>query len=276
MVSVPELTASRGAENHGEPLVNRHSVLLRGRDKTDKTAGERKSAIHRFAVAGSPSLSSDHAGFAGELFHHAAPVGGRAKRLFDIVIASTTLVVMAPIMILLAAFIYLTMGRPVFFVQQRVGFKGKIFGCFKYRTMVKDADERLAKHLACCPEAERAWTETQKLRHDPRVTVLGQILRKSSLDELPQLFNILRGDMSCIGPRPVIREELERYGSHVEDYARAKPGLTGMWQVSGRSKTSYAHRVKCDRYYVRRWSMLLDFNILIRTIPAILKFDETA
>lgn len=205
-----------------------------------------------------------------------APVGGLIKRVFDVTIASTTLILMAPTMILIALLILITMGRPVFFVQQRVGFNRRLFGCLKFRTMVVGAGDRLAAYLAENPVAAQAWSETQKLKHDPRVTWLGRVLRKSSLDELPQLFNVLRGDMSCIGPRPVLQDELKRYGDHDADYAKAKPGLTGMWQVNGRGNTSYAHRVKCDRYYVRRWSVALDFRILIKTIPAVMKFDETA
>ena len=204
-----------------------------------------------------------------------APVGGVVKRAFDVTIASTTLVLMAPIMILIALLILVTTGGPVFFVQQRVGFRRRLFGCRKFRTMVVDAGDRLTAYLAEHPAAAQSWRETQKLRNDPRVTWLGRILRKSSLDELPQLFNVLRGDMSCIGPRPVLWDELARYGSHATEYARAKPGLTGMWQVNGRSNASYAHRVKCDRYYVRRWSVGLDLGILFKTIPAVIKFDET-
>jgi exopolysaccharide production protein ExoY len=205
-----------------------------------------------------------------------APVGGLVKRVLDVTIASTTLILMAPTMLLIALLIMITTGGPVFFVQQRVGFNRRLFGCLKFRTMVADASDRLAVHLAENPDAAQAWRETQKLKNDPRVTWLGNILRKSSLDELPQLFNVLRGDMSCIGPRPVLLDELKRYGDHDTDYAKAKPGLTGMWQVNGRSKTSYAHRVNCDRYYVRRWSVALDFKILFKTIPAVMKIDETA
>ena len=204
------------------------------------------------------------------------PVGGLIKRVFDVTIASTTLVLMAPTMILIALLIVITMGRPVFFVQQRIGFNRRLFGCLKFRTMTVKGGDWLAGYLAENPDAARAWSETQKLKHDPRVTWLGRLLRKSSLDELPQLLNVLRGEMSCIGPRPVVQDELKRYGDHETDYAKAKPGLTGMWQVSGRSNTSYAHRINCDRYYVRRWSVALDLGILFKTIPAIIKVDETA
>jgi len=207
---------------------------------------------------------------------YVSPVGGTAKRVFDITISATSILLMAPIMLVVAALVYLTMGRPILFTQERVGFRLDPFRCFTFRTMVSDADECLQRHLRHCPDAARTWSETRKLKTDPRVTPLGHILRKSSLDELPQLFNILRGDMSCIGPRPVLARELsQRYGPAASDYIRAKPGLTGLWQVNGRSGTSYAHRIKCDRYYVRTWSVLLDLQILLRTIPAVWKFDET-
>lgn len=206
----------------------------------------------------------------------ARPVGGFMKRSLDCTIAISALIIMSPIMIAIALLILVTMGRPVIFIQQRVGFNKSLFGCFKFRTMVADAQERLAKHLAEDSEAAKLWHETQKLKQDPRITWLGHILRKSSLDELPQLFNILLGEMSCIGPRPVLATELHRYGQYAEDYAKAKPGLTGVWQVNGRSNTTYAHRVNCDRYYVRRWSLLLDIIILFRTIPAVLRVKDTA
>jgi exopolysaccharide production protein ExoY len=205
------------------------------------------------------------------------PIGGLGKRGFDIAVAVSALIVMAPLMIIVALAILVTMGRPVIFIQQRVGFGGAAFGCFKFRSMVVDAEERLARYLAGNGAAALAWAETQKLKHDPRITWLGHILRKTSLDELPQLFNILRGDMSCVGPRPVLASELaEHYGIHARDYAAARPGLTGMWQVSGRSNTTYAQRVNCDRFYVRRWSPALDLMILLRTLPAVLRVRETA
>jgi exopolysaccharide production protein ExoY len=174
------------------------------------------------------------------------------------------------------ALVLLTMGRPVFFSQERVGFRGRKFKCMKFRSMVKDAPKALEAYLAANPQARMEWAQTQKLRHDPRVTWLGRILRKSSLDELPQLFNILKGEMSCIGPRPVLPVELERYGRHSTAYKNARPGLTGLWQVSGRSNTSYEERVRLDRIYVRRWSLGFDIRIMLRTVPVLFKFDETA
>lgn len=205
-----------------------------------------------------------------------APLGGGVKRCFDLTVALTTIILMTPTLLLVTAMIYLTMGRPIFFVQQRVGFGRKQFGCFKFRTMVTDANERLAAYLSQNPEAARMWHEKQKLTHDPRITWLGHILRKSSLDEMPQLFNVLAGHMSCIGPRPVLMDELMRYGPRDRLYAKARPGLTGMWQISGRSSTTYTHRVLCDCYYVRRWSLALDVAILLKTVPAVMKFNETA
>ncbi|WP_088347483.1 MULTISPECIES: sugar transferase [Rhodomicrobium] len=248
--------------------------MLLGRDPAARLGEETASSLSAWASA--HAQNAEQSAEAG--FHPVAgaPIGGAAKRIFDITIAFTTLVLMAPLMLLIAALIYATTGGPVFFAQRRIGFNRATFSCYKFRTMVTDADARLKLHLATHPEAARAWQETQKLKYDPRITWLGHILRKSSLDELPQLFNVLLGQMSCIGPRPVIAEELQRYGEHAQDYLRAKPGLTGMWQVNGRSSTSYAHRVNCDRFYVRRWSLLLDFIILFKTIPAVLKFDETA
>jgi exopolysaccharide production protein ExoY len=167
------------------------------------------------------------------------------------------------------------MGGPVIFVQPRVGFGRNMFNCLKFRTMVPDAQQRLERYLAEDAEAAALWRDTQKLKDDPRITWLGHVLRKTSLDELPQLFNVLRGDMSCVGPRPVIASELARYGAHASDYLRAKPGLTGIWQVGGRSTTSYAYRVNCDRYYVRRWSLMLDIVIMLRTIPAVMRFRDS-
>ena len=139
--------------------------------------------------------------------------------------------------------------------------------------MVTDAPERLRKLLESDPLAAAEWTANRKLRNDPRVTAIGAILRKSSLDELPQLFNVLRGDMSIVGPRPVTEEELDRYSSSIGAYLACRPGITGLWQVSGRSTTTYSKRIACDTFYARNWSMALDAKILIVTIPALLVTD---
>jgi exopolysaccharide production protein ExoY len=142
--------------------------------------------------------------------------------------------------------------------------------------MVTNGGEVLHRHLDAQPEAAREWRETRKLASDPRVGYLGNLLRKSSIDELPQLFNVLRGDMSLVGPRPIVPDELEYYGRHAQEYLKTRPGLTGVWQVSGRNRLSYAARVARDCHYVRHWSLAVDLAVLIKTIPAILKFSETA
>lgn len=204
------------------------------------------------------------------------PVGGPTKRIVDIVISVIALIATGPLLIIIAALIYISMGRPIIFAHERVGFNKSLFRCYKFRSMVSNSQEVLAKHLANDPEAARSWAETRKLMNDPRVTSIGRFLRKSSLDEMPQLVNILKGDMSCVGPRPVVIEELAKYGISNRDYLATRPGLTGLWQVSGRSNTTYLSRVCLDRIYRRRWSLNLDFLIMVKTIPAVLRFRDTA
>jgi len=205
------------------------------------------------------------------------PLGGLSKRLFDIVGASVALVLLAPLMLIIALLVRFVLGGPVIFSQRRVGFDGQAFVCYKYRSMPKDADAVLRRHLGSDPAAAREWAETQKLRDDPRVGVLGKVLRKGSIDELPQLFNVLRGDMSLVGPRPVLPNELaDRYGRHAPAYLQARPGLTGMWQANGRNSVGYRGRVARDRYYAKHWSLALDVLLILKTIPALLNFDQTA
>jgi len=205
-----------------------------------------------------------------------APVGGALKRALDVAIALLVLLLLGPLMGLIAVGIRLSMGGPVIFRQERIGFNGYTFVCFKFRSMVQNADDILREHLAHEPSAAREWQETQKLRHDPRVSFFGNLLRKSSLDELPQLFNVLRGEMSCVGPRPIVKAELGRYGSHARTCFRARPGITGMWQTNGRNRLSYAERVALDHYYVSHWSFRLDMLLLLKTIPAVLRVDNTS
>ena len=200
------------------------------------------------------------------------PLGGTLKRAVDLFIATLTLLFLAPMLLLIALLIKLTMKGPLLYSQSRVGHRGKVFTCYKFRTMVADADERLEQFLNKNPAAACEWAENRKLMNDPRVTKFGHLLRRSSLDELPQLINVIRGDMSCVGPRPVVMAEIARYGTYAREYFAARPGLTGLWQVSGRNTTTYARRIALDRYYVRRWSMLLDLEILVSTIPAVLNF----
>lgn len=204
----------------------------------------------------------------------ARPIGGRRKRLADVVIAAAALVAAAPLFVLIIILIKVTSPGPAIFAHTRVGFEGRPFRCYKFRTMIADAEAFLAEYLAGDSAAARQWRECQKLSNDPRVTPIGHLLRKSSLDELPQLFNILKGDMSFVGPRPIVSEELVHYGPHVEEYFRARPGLTGLWQVTGRSTTDYARRVSLDVQYIRTWSIWTDLIILCRTTVAVLRFNE--
>jgi exopolysaccharide production protein ExoY len=200
-------------------------------------------------------------------------VGGLSKRTLDILIASSAIAAILPLMVVVWLIIRCSSGAPAIFVQQRVGLGGRLFPCFKFRTMCLNSRAVLEHYLATQSEAALEWQVTQKLKDDPRVTRVGRILRKTSLDELPQLLNVLCGHMSCVGPRPVLAEELPRYGSCASSYLQTRPGLTGMWQVSGRSKLSYDDRVTLDTQYVKQWSMLLDIKILLKTITVLAKFD---
>jgi exopolysaccharide production protein ExoY len=203
-----------------------------------------------------------------------APIGLTSKRLIDIAIALSGIALLAPLLAICFVATLLTSPGPALFRHRRVGFKGKYFECLKFRTMVSDAPERLRQLLESDPIAAAEWATHRKLRYDPRVTIIGDILRKSSLDELPQLFNVLRGDMSIVGPRPVTEEELVRYSSSVGAYLACRPGITGLWQVSGRSTTTYNKRIACDMFYARNWSMALDAKILIVTLPSLLLSDS--
>lgn len=201
-------------------------------------------------------------------------LGGTSKAVLDKVISATALVLALPLMAMVAILIRAGDGGPAIYGHSRVGANGRPFRCYKFRTMVCNGDEILKAHLAACPDSAREWAATHKLTNDPRVTPMGRLLRRSSLDELPQLFNVLRGDMSCVGPRPVVAEELVRYGENAVDYLAARPGITGLWQISGRSSLDYADRVKLDALYVRRWTLGLDLVILIKTIPAVLRTQD--
>jgi exopolysaccharide production protein ExoY len=191
-------------------------------------------------------------------------------RLLDLTIGIVAVVVFGPLLIALAILIYLSNPGPIFFVQQRIGFNGKSFACFKFRTMVVDAQDRLARLLEEDPAARLEWERDHKLRNDPRITPLGRFLRKSSFDELPQFFNLINGTMSAVGPRPIVVAEITRYGRWFGDYCRVKPGITGLWQVSGRSDTTYRRRVALDVAYSRHRSIGLNLKIMFMTIPAVL------
>jgi exopolysaccharide production protein ExoY len=202
------------------------------------------------------------------------PVGTGSKRAVDIVLALSGILLLAPLFLICYLLTVVTSSGPALFRHRRVGFRGRHFECLKFRTMRTDASERLRELIESDPVAAAEWASSQKLRRDPRVTAIGALLRKSSLDELPQLFNVLRGEMSIVGPRPITDEELERYTTSVGAYLSCRPGITGLWQVSGRSSTTYEKRVACDAFYAQNWTMALDAKILIVTIPSLLESES--
>ena len=195
------------------------------------------------------------------------------KRALDIGITTLVGLALAPLVAVIAIAIKLTSRGPVFFKHERLGQRGRRMWVYKFRTMVPDANQRLESCLAEDPELRREWQETQKLKKDPRVTTVGSLLRRWSLDELPQLWNILRGDMSLVGPRPIVDDEVQKYGPAFELYKRVPPGLTGLWQVYGRNNTSYPRRVDLDSYYVRNWSIWLEMHIILRTLRVVICRD---
>lgn len=201
---------------------------------------------------------------------YARAARARGKRFADIVLALSALVLFSIVFLLVALAIRVSSPGPVLYRHMRVGRNGKSFGCLKFRTMVTNGDEVLTDHLARDEAARIEWGMTRKLRNDPRITPIGTMLRSTSLDELPQLLNILRGEMSVVGPRPVVQDELALYGTHVDAYLAARPGLTGLWQVSGRNDVSYDERVRLDREYVEGWTMRNDVILILRTVPAVL------
>ena len=200
----------------------------------------------------------------------ARPWPRRLKRAFDLVMGSVVFFFVAPLFGAISWQVARS-GRPVLYRHERIGKGGRRFDCFKFRTMVPDADRVLADHLAAHPEARAAWERDHKLKHDPRVTRFGAWLRRTSLDELPQLINVLRGDMSLVGPRPVVAEELARYGDNIVYYVESTPGLTGLWQISGRNDLDYRRRVHLDCWYVKNWSLWCDLVILFKTPRAVLR-----
>ena len=197
-------------------------------------------------------------------------VGGAAKRVADIGLALSGLIMLAPLLVLIALAVRATSQGPVFFGHRRIGAGGRAFRCWKFRSMVENGGDVLERHLAAHPEARAEWEKTRKLKNDIRITPIGRVLRDLSLDELPQLVNVLCGEMSLVGPRPVVADELDLYGADARYYLAARPGITGLWQVSGRNDVSYAARVAFDKAYVQGWSMLGDLRIMLKTIPAAL------
>ncbi|MEO5641055.1 MAG: sugar transferase [Sphingomicrobium sp.] len=195
--------------------------------------------------------------------------GDPLTRLLDVVIAAALLFLLAPLMLAAAFAIWASDGRSPLFVQHRLGLGGRSFPCLKLRTMAPDADRRLTLLLERDPAARGRWRLERKLVRDPRTTPLGRLLRLASIDELPQLANVLAGHMSMVGPRPIVAAEVGRYGRRFAAYCDRPPGLTGLWQVSGRSRAGYARRLACDRLFAKRRSLALYLRILAATVPVV-------
>lgn len=199
-----------------------------------------------------------------------APEDLSAKRIFDVVISAIAILALMPIMLVVAVLIKLQDGGKALYWQPRYGLNGETFNCFKLRSMVPNAKQELEALLARDPDARAEWNATQKLTNDPRITRIGHFVRKTSIDELPQLFNVLRGDMSLVGPRPIVENEIAKYGEDFVHYCTVRPGLTGLWQIKGRSDTSYPERVAMDVEYVQTRSFWGDIAIAFMTVPAVL------
>lgn len=194
------------------------------------------------------------------------------KRCLDLAGAISISMMLAPFLLYIAWQVRKDGGRAIY-GHPRIGHNGRPFNCYKFRSMVVDANAKLAELLERDPEAKRDWERDFKLKNDPRVTRIGSFLRRTSLDELPQLWNVIRGDMSLVGPRPIVQAELERYAADVPYYLMARPGMTGLWQVSGRNDADYTTRVYLDAWYVRNWSLWYDIAILFMTVRTVFKRD---
>ena len=192
------------------------------------------------------------------------------KRTFDLIVSVIGTLAILPFLTAISLAILCTSPGPVIYSHRRIGRNGEHFNCYKFRSMVQDSDIKLKEYLKNNPDAQKEREQNQKLKNDPRVTKVGAFLRKTSLDELPQLFNVILGQMSLVGPRPIVDAEVVKYGVYFSDYTLVRPGMTGLWQISGRSDTSYARRVRLDAWYVRNWNIWLDITILVKTVKVLL------
>ncbi len=195
------------------------------------------------------------------------------KRAVDVAVVLFLCVLLSPILVVIALAVWLTSPGPVLFSHRRIRRQGEFFTMWKFRTMCTNSGEVLERYLVAHPEARAEWRATHKLKCDPRVTRVGRLLRRTSLDELPQLWNVLNGSMSLVGPRPIVAAEVEKYGEFFWDYCAVKPGVTGLWQVSGRSELAYSQRVELDRDYAQNWSLGRDAKILMRTWSSVVNRD---
>lgn len=217
-----------------------------------------------------PILRSENSGSRRELERELIVNDPVIAQLIDRIGALALILFFLPLMLLVAIGIAYASPGPIFFKQKRIGRGGVLFDCYKFRTMVIDADQQIAHLLATDARARMEWERDHKLRNDPRIHALGWFLRKSSLDELPQLFNILRGEMSLVGPRPIVEGEIQRYGRYFVHYCAVRPGLTGLWQINGRNDVSYRRRVALDVIYVRQGTVGHYLRILVMTLPTVL------
>lgn len=193
-----------------------------------------------------------------------------AKHFFDYICTTLGVICLLPFFVIISIWIYKDSPGPIIFKHKRVGKGGKEFPCYKFRSMCVDSKEKLAELLEKSPEARAEWEKDFKLKDDPRITSSGAFLRKTSLDELPQLFNVLKGEMSIVGPRPIVRDEEPKYGKFITDYYMVLPGITGLWQTSGRSDIDYDERVQMDSWYVRNWNVWFDIVLIWRTVKVVL------
>ena len=229
-------------------------------------ASASKAALHDFSDVGGRSRSRP-------MREQAAPSSllryRVIRRVVDLLVILLSLPVLLLVMLIVAAVVKATSPGPIFFSYRRICRHGAFFSMWKFRTMCQNSSDVLEQYLAQHPRARAEWNKTHKLRVDPRITPVGRFLRRYSLDELPQAWNVVRGHMSVVGPRPIVAAEVEKYGEFFEYYSRVKPGVTGLWQVSGRSKLSYDARIRLDRKYVLEWSLWKDLKILVRTCRSV-------
>lgn len=256
-VDAPDVHEVSELINHIQKNVHR-VILLPKISKTPMINGELISSIH-------------HKGMAFYIKNNLLSVVDQfLKSIFDYILAVLLVILFAPILLTLYIIVYIaSQGNPLF-AHERIGYGGSKFRVWKFRTMYIDATQRLNVLLETCEESRQEWERDFKLKNDPRVTKIGNFLRKTSLDELPQLINVLRGEMSLVGPRPIVEEEIEKYGKFYHYFTAVKPGISGLWQVSGRNDINYDERVQLDVWYVRNWSIELDLEILIKTAIVVL------
>ncbi len=238
-------------------------------------SNEAEAVSQRIYLASDSTVAGFHARTAGSV--QVGPEGlfryRVYKRMLDLLLVVLCLPALLCLIAAIALAIRATSPGPIFFSHRRIRGHGRFFSMWKFRTMCVNSSEVLETYLAANPEARAEWRKTHKLKQDPRVTQVGEFLRRTSLDELPQLWNVVTGSMSLVGPRPIVAAEVEKYGEYFADYCMVKPGVTGLWQVSGRSQLSYPERVQLDRHYARHWSLTGDVKILCRTLSSVANQD---